>query len=103
MREELLEELKRYLPIAYDDEETDAFLESVLERGKAILDDYAGTPQDYGREGLAKQLLFDFCRYVRSHAEEMFEINFRRDLIALRETAEREYYEDQDTDRISDL
>jgi len=29
-------------------------------------------------------LLFDYCRYVRSNALEMFEINFKSQLIGLR-------------------
>lgn len=93
----LLDEVKRYLMVTYEDEVTDQNLAGAIERGKAVLDDYAGIPQDYEAEGLPKQLLFDYCRYVRSHAVEMFEVNFRRDLISLRELAEVKLYEDQNT------
>lgn len=93
----LLDELKRYLMITYEDENTNQNLEAALVRGQSVLNDYAGIEQDYETEGLPKQLLFDYCRYVRSHAAEMFEVNFRHDLIALRELAERKLYEDQNT------
>ena len=94
----LLDEVKRYLNISYEDKDTDQVLTGAIARGKVIVDDYAGVQQDYESEGLPKQLLFDYCRYVRSHAAEMFEINFRRDLISLRERAERKLYEDPNTD-----
>lgn len=99
----MLESLKNYLNITYEDPETDRMLESALERGQVILNDYAGMEQDYEREGLPRQLLFDYCRYIRSHAAEMFEVNFRHDLIALREMAEVRRYADQNESAVSDL
>lgn len=98
----LLEELKDYLNISYEDEMTDRMLSGALERGKVVLDDYAGDAQDYEKEGAAKQLLFDYCRYVRSQATEMFEINYQRELIGLREQAEVRR-EDQNIGRLSNL
>ena len=78
-------------------------LEGALKRGQAVLNDYAGAEQDYEQEGLPRQLLFDYCRYVRSHAAEMFEVNFRHDLGALRELAEVRRYADQDEAAVSDF
>ena len=100
---EMLESLKIYLNITYDDPATDRMLCEALERGKNILNDYGGTELDYGEEGLQRQLLFDYCRYARSHAAEMFEKNFRHDLIALREMAEVKMYADQKRAALSDL
>ena len=94
----MLEDIRRYLQITYEDEDTDQVLRGLIERGKQIIDDYAGTPQDYDSEGMPRQLRFDYVRYGRSHALEMFEINFRHDLIALRELAEEKMNENQDTD-----
>lgn len=98
----MLEDLKEYLNITYEDPVTDRTLEGALERGKSILDDYAGAALDY-EEGLPRQLLFDYCRYARSHAAEMFETNFRHDLISLREMTEVRRYADQDKHTVSDL
>ena len=99
----MLEKLKEYLNITYDDEATDKMLTGALERGKRILDDYAGDKLNYDEEGLAKQLLFDYCRYVRSHAAEMFEQNFRHDLISLREMTEVAAYANQKESAVSDI
>ena len=71
----------------------------MVKRGKAMLDDYAGEKRDYEKEGLPRQLLFDYCRYARSHALEMFSANFGRELIALREQAELEAVKEKDEDK----
>lgn len=103
----LLHSAKVYLNIAYEDSMSDEALVDIITRGMSILDGYAGAEQDYTKEGLPRQLLFDYCRYARSHAAEMFSINFRRELISLREQAEvaaaqsapeAEETEDEDTD-----
>ena len=78
----MLEDLKAYLNIAFEDETTNTVLEGVLKRGQKVLDEYAGAPQDYEEEGLARQLLFDYCRYARSHAAEVFAVNFRQERAA---------------------
>lgn len=94
----LLPELKDYLNISFTDEQTDRVLYGALLRGAAVLEDYAGNTLDFESEGAAKQLLFDYCRYVRSQAPEMFEINFKHDLIALRTLTETEAADEEDTD-----
>lgn len=91
--------LKAYLNIAYEDELSDQALAGMVKRGKAMLDDYAGEKRDYEKEGLPRQLLFDYCRYARSHALEMFSANFGRELIALREQAELEAVKEKDEDK----
>lgn len=95
----MLGELKAYLNIAYEDAMSDQALAGMVKRGKAMLDDYAGEKQDYETEGLPRQLLFDYCRYARSHALEMFSVNFGRELITLREKAELEAVKETDEDK----
>ena len=80
----LLKAVRNYLDITYEDAETDQKLTGIIERGKAYLDDIAGTKQDYEQEGAARALLLDYCRYVRNNMRELFSINFQDDLIALR-------------------
>lgn len=99
----LLEQLKRYLNISYEDQDTDGALEDILENGKVIINDYAGTELDYEQPGQARQLLFDYCRYARSHASEMFEVNYRRELIELREMTEVQHHADHYADSVSDV
>lgn len=84
MEEGLLKDVRNYLDITYPDEETDRKLSGIIERGRAYLDNMAGEPQDYEAEALPRALLLDYCRYARSNALELFEQNFRAELITLR-------------------
>lgn len=80
----LLKAVRNYLDITYEDAETDQKLTGIIERGKAYLDDIAGTKQDYEQERAARALLLDYCRYARNNVLELFSINFQAELIALR-------------------
>lgn len=84
MTAELLGGVRNYLDITWQDSETDRKLTGILERGMSYLDRAAGAEQDYSKEGLARSLLFDYCRYARNNALEHFEENFRAELISLR-------------------
>jgi len=81
----LLADIKNYLDITWDDEYTDKKLYGIMNRGKCYLQDIAGSFSiDFAVECNARSLLFDYCRYARSNALEMFGINFKSQLIALR-------------------
>jgi len=82
--DELLKDVKNYLDITYVDEETDKKITGIIERGKKYLDNIAGEQQEYGAENTARQLLFDYCRYVNNGVFELFEENFKSELIMLR-------------------
>lgn len=84
MTAELLGDVRNYLDITWQDSETDRKLTGILERGMSYLDQAAGAEQDYTKEGAARALLFDYCRYARNNALELFEGNFRAELISLR-------------------
>lgn len=84
MEEGLLEDVRNYLDITYPDYETDRKLLGIISRGKAYLDKIAGMTQDYAAESQPRALLLDYCRYARSNALELFERNFRAELITLR-------------------
>ena len=81
---ELLGDVRNYLDITWQDDETDRKLTGILERGMSYLDRTAGEAQDYTVEELPRSLLFDYCRYARNNALEIFEQNFRAELISLR-------------------
>lgn len=87
MARSLIDQALDYLTITWDDPPLKRKLEGAMERGKALIDDYAGSPQDYNKPGRPQALLFDYLRYVRSDATEMFEINYQRDLMHLRDKA----------------
>lgn len=80
----MLDELKKYLKVTWEDETTDSVLSGILERAKKILDSYASVPIDYDTEEKEKQLLFDLCRYIYNNAYEEFKTNFQSELIMLR-------------------
>lgn len=80
----LIDDALDYLQITWEDKTLKRKLEGGLERGKVLLQEYAGTPLDFDAPGTPQALLFDYLRYVRSDATEMFEINYQRDLMRLR-------------------
>lgn len=82
--EVLLSDVRNYLDITFEDEETDRKLNGIIERGMAYLDKAAGADQDYETEDLPKSLLLDYCRYARNNVLELFEQSFRSELLALR-------------------
>ena len=89
----LLDEVKNYLDITWDDNETDLKLNGMIERGKKYLNRVAGKELDFEVEDKPKELLFDYCRYVRSNALEMFQQNYLHELLSLQMDAEVEAYE----------
>ncbi len=83
MPEGLLQSIKDYLHITWDDVKTDVNLIGIISRGMARLNNISGVPLDFTMEDLPRTLLFDYCRYANSHALEMFEKNFGSELLSL--------------------
>ena len=81
--EQLLEDVKDYLHITWQDEKTDKNLIGMLYRGKARLQKIAGVSLDFIVEDMPRSLLLDYCRYANSQALEMFEKNFASELMSL--------------------
>lgn len=94
----LLDEVKNYLDITWDDNETDLKLNGMIERGKKYLNRVAGKELDFEVEDKPKELLFDYCRYVRSNALEMFQQNYLHELLSLQMDAEVDAYEAENPD-----
>lgn len=81
----LLEELKNYLDITWEDEGTDKRLEGILNRAKNILSEFAGESLLFDEtQESEKQLLFDCCRYIYNNSLEDFKVNFSAEIIQLR-------------------
>lgn len=83
MPEVLLNDVKSYLHITWQDADTDKNLTGMISRGMKRLQDIAGATLDFSVEDLPRTLLFDYCRYANSHALEMFEKNFISELMSL--------------------
>ena len=94
----LLDEVKNYLDITWDDNETDLKLNGMIERGKKYLNRVAGKELDFDAEDKPKELLFDYCRYVRSNALEMFQQNYLHELLSLQMDVEVDAYEAENPD-----
>ncbi len=80
---DLLNDVKSYLHITWEDEKTDKNLRGMINRGKSRLQEIAGVTLYFEIEDLPKTLLLDYCRYANSHALEMFEKNFASELMSL--------------------
>lgn len=77
----MLQEVKSYLKITWDDEDT--AIVGLIERGKAKLRELVGAELDFETEGQARSLLFDFVRYAYNNASEYFEENFQQEILRL--------------------
>ncbi|HWQ30456.1 MAG TPA: hypothetical protein VN549_05645, partial [Negativicutes bacterium] len=91
--EGLLEAVRNYLDITWNDEATDKKLSGIIARGISYIDSAAGASMDYSIEGKPRELLFDYCRYVRSQALEEFQNNFLSELLSLQIAQEVAEYE----------
>lgn len=80
----LLADVKNYLNITWDDQATDDRIRSLIASATADLDDYAGEELDYLSDGLPRTLMMDHVRYARDEALDVFENNYRTQLVRLR-------------------
>lgn len=86
----MLEEVKKYLGVTWDDEDSD--IQGIIDRGKSRLEGLAGVTLDFTVKGLARELLFEYCRYAYNNAVEFFEENFQREILRLQlQTGVNEY------------
>ena len=84
----LLAAVKNYLDITWDDPDGDTKLSGIIARGIRYLDKAAGAELDYTIEDKPRELLMDYCRYVRSNALDEFQQNYLHELLSLQiETA----------------
>lgn len=76
-----LQEIKDYLKITWNEE--DSNLIELMESGKSFLNGKAGVQLDYITDYNSIQLLKDYCRYAYNHSLELFETNFKREILNL--------------------
>ncbi len=82
--EALMAEWKNRQDITWEtDEQTDAKLLGIVERGMDALRSRAGN-EDLVFEGETKSLLFDYCRYDFNNSRELFDSAFKAELNVLR-------------------
>jgi hypothetical protein len=89
----LLNSVKNYLDITWSDAQTETKLTGIIERGMKYIDGVSGTANDYTIENKPKELLLDYCRYVRSNALSEFQNNYLPELLTLQIKQEVADYE----------
>lgn len=90
--EVLLIAAKNYLDITWHDPAGDNKLFGIIARGKKYLNKVAGAELDYLIEDKPRELLFDYCRYVRSNALDEFQNNYLPELLTLQISQEVKDY-----------
>lgn len=92
IRSSLLPDIKNYLDITWDDDALDAKIWDLTVGGMAYLDSKIGDAQDYTQPGLHRSLLFDYVRYARDGAADIFENNYRHLILAAQSERRVENY-----------
>jgi hypothetical protein len=96
--EGLLDAVRNYLDITWEDEAGDVKLSGIIARGIKYLDHVAGEELDYTTEDKPLELLLDYCRYVRSNALDEYLMNYLPELLSLQIHAEVGAYVEEHTD-----
>lgn len=89
---ELLDVIKCYLGITWHDDNTDAKIAGLTAAGMAYLDGKYGGQADYDSDGLPRTLLFEYVRYARDAALDVFENNYRSMILAMQNDRKVEAY-----------
>lgn len=79
----MLEAVKNNLNITWDDPGTDQKILGIIEDGMVYLNDKAGGELDYSFPGYGRRLLFEYARYARDEALDVFENNYRSMILAM--------------------
>ena len=94
----LLEAVKNYLYITWEDHAGDEKISGILDRGIKYINSVAGAELDYIVEDKPRELLFDYCRYVRSNALDEFQNNYLPELLSLQISQEVKGYVAENSD-----
>lgn len=96
----LLAAVKTYLQITWTDSATDDRLRELTLAGKYYLDSKLGEAGDYSLPGYPRTLLFEYVRYARDGALDVFENNYRSLILAMGHERMVEAYVGTETDTI---
>jgi hypothetical protein len=94
----LLDAVRNYLDITWADADGDKKLTGIIARGMKYLDTVAGEELNYSAEDKPRELLFDYCRYVRSDSLHEFQVNYLAELLALQNQKEVQRYAAENSD-----
>lgn len=80
----LLDAVKNYLNITWSDDATDSKMRGIIASGMMYLNGKAGAEMDYEADGTARTLLFEYARYMRDEALDVFENNYLSMILDMR-------------------
>lgn len=81
--DDLLEDIKAYLDITWDNNATDAKIRGIIADGMVYLNKKLGEEADYTVEGTPRALLKEYCRYARDYALDVFENNYLPQILSM--------------------
>lgn len=76
-------DIMTYLDITWDDEATNRKVKNFIAQGMFFVNDKLGGEGDYIKEGYPRTLLFEYVRYARDGALDVFETNYRSMILAM--------------------
>ncbi len=79
----LLDDVKAYSDVTWSDPATDRKYSEMILSAMAYLNDKNGAPADYCVPGEPRTLLFEYVRYARDSALDVFENNYMHRLLAM--------------------
>lgn len=79
----LMSDIKADQGITWDDPDTDRSVRNHTLNGMAYIDGKLGAPGDYASPGTPRMLLFEYVRYARAGALDVFENNYRHTILEM--------------------
>lgn len=79
----MIEKLKQYLNISWEDDELDKKLINLLEQSKNALTSLMGVNINFEEDKELEELLFNRVRYSYNNSLEYFEENFKSEILRL--------------------
>lgn len=79
----MLDEIKRYLNITWQDQGIDSKLLDLLEQSKQAITSLMGVEIDFEENAELRELLFNRVRYAYNNSLEYFDLNFAPDILRL--------------------
>lgn len=90
---ELLQDVKIYLGITWQDSTTDQRITGLIASGMAYIDSKYGKAAGYSVDGFPRTLLFEYVRYARDAALDVFENNYTALILAMQNEKRVNEYE----------
>lgn len=90
---ELLQDVKVYLGVTWQDPTTDQRLTGLIASGVAYINSKYGGAADYSVDGFPRILLFEYVRYARDAALDVFENNYTALILAMQNEKRVSEYE----------